>query len=315
MLAARPSTSSRGADDKTDIRSPVGILSAMTEGASMARHWWIPVAAVAVVAGGAVAVAAASASPGLTHHAVETAALGAPINSATAVAPGHPMVASGGGSAAAAAGNSAITRGAVQSANWSGYAVHSGKYRNVSATWIEPAVKCPFPVAKQYAAFWVGLDGYNSQSVEQTGTDSDCSGHTPHYYGWFEMYPAAPVFFKTLVKPGNQMSASVTFSGSDTYTLVLKNLSRGWIHTIIKHETGLARTSAEFITEAPSSNTGVLPLADFGTITFNSVKVSGILLRTLNPTEIVMVDSRGLLKDSTSLIANDRFHNTWIRRN
>jgi Peptidase A4 family len=313
MLAARPSTSSRGADDKTDIRSRVGILSAMTEGAYMARHWWIPVAAAAVVAGGAVAVAAASASPGLVHHAVETAAVGAPIASANPVTPGNPMIASG-GSSAAAAGNSAIAR-ATKSTNWSGYAVHSSKYRNVSATWIEPAAKCPLPKAKQYAAFWVGLDGYNSDSVEQTGTDSDCSGPTPHYYGWYEMFPAAPVFFKTLVKPGNEMSASVTFSGTDTYTLVLKNLSRGWTHTIVKQETGNARTSAEVITEAPSSSSGVLPLADFGTVTFSSVKVSGIPIKKLGPTEIVMVDSSGQARDSTSAIANDKFHNTWIRRN
>jgi len=282
----------------------------------MARHWWIPVAAVAVVAGGAVAVAtaAASASPGLTHHAVETAAVGAPIASPTAVAPGHPMVSSGGGSVAGVAGNSAIAR-AAKSTNWSGYAVHAGKYRNVSATWIEPAAKCPLPKAKQYAAFWVGLDGYNSDSVEQTGTDSDCSGPTPHYYGWYEMFPAAPVFFKTQVKPGNEMSASVTFSGTDTYTIVLKNLSRRWTHTIVKHETGLARSSAEVITEAPSSTSGVLPLADFGTVTFSSVRVSGILLRTLKPTAIVMVDGNGAARDSTSPIANDKFHNTWIRRN
>ena len=282
----------------------------------MARHWWIPVAAIAVVAGGAVAVAtaAASASPGLTHHAVETAAVGAPIASPTAVAPGHPMVSSGGGSVAGVAGNSAIAR-AAKSTNWSGYAVHAGKYRNVSATWIEPAAKCPLPKAKQYAAFWVGLDGYNSDSVEQTGTDSDCSGPTPHYYGWYEMFPAAPVFFKTQVKPGNEMSASVTFSGTDTYTIVLKNLSRRWTHTIVKHETGLARSSAEVITEAPSSTSGVLPLADFGTVTFSSVRVSGILLRTLKPTAIVMVDGNGAARDSTSPIANDKFHNTWIRRN
>jgi Peptidase A4 family len=281
----------------------------------MARHWWIPVAAIAVVAGGAVAVAtaAASASPGLTHQAVETAAVGAPIASPTPVSPGNPMISSGGGSVAGVAGNSAIAR-SVKSGNWSGYAVHAGKYRNVSATWIEPAAKCPLPKAKQYAAFWVGLDGYNSDSVEQTGTDSDCSGPTPHYYGWYEMFPAAPVFFKTQVKPGNEMSASVTFSGTDTYTLVLKNLSRRWTHTIVKHETGDARSSAEVITEAPSGP-GVLPLADFGTVTFSSVRVSKILLKTLKPTAIVMVDGNGAAKDSTSPIANDRFHNTWIRRN
>jgi hypothetical protein len=280
----------------------------------MARHWWIPVAALAVVAGGAAAVAAASASPGLTHQAIETAAIGAPIASSSAVAPGHPMVTSGGSSAAGVAGNSALAR-STKSTNWSGYAVHSGKYRNVSATWIEPTAKCTLPKAKQYSAFWVGLDGYNSSSVEQTGTDSDCSGHTPHYYGWYEMFPAAPVFFKTLVKPGNEMSASVTFSGTDTYTIVLKNLSRGWTHTIVKEEAGLSRSSAEVITEAPSSTTGVLPLADFGTVTFSSVKVSGIPIKNLKPTAIIMDDNSGRAKDSTSAIASDKFHNIWIRSN
>jgi len=271
----------------------------------MARHWWIALASLAVVvAGSAIAAGAASASPGLT-----------PASSAPAqlVSPGHTMITSHVGGATPLA-NSAIAR-AAKSINWSGYAVHSGRYRNVSATWIEPTAKCTLPKAKQYAAFWVGLDGYSSGSVEQIGTDSDCAGKTPHYYGWYEMFPAAPFFFKTLVRPGNEMSASVTFSGTDTYTLVLRNLSRGWTHTIVKHETGLARSSAEFITEAPSSGSGVLPLADYGTVTLSSVKVSGILLRTLKPTEIVMVDNSGRAKDSTSAISGDRFHNTWIRSN
>jgi Peptidase A4 family len=285
---------------------------AVTEGACMARYWWIPLATLAVAAGSAVAAVAASGSSG----ALTFTASSAP---AAAISPGNPMIVSGHGGAgsvgsAASAANSAISR-SVQSTNWSGYAVHSTRYRNVSATWIEPAAKCTSAKAKQYAAFWVGLDGYlpTSGSVEQTGTDSDCSGKTPHYYGWYEFFPAAPVFFKTLVKPGNEMTASVTFSGTDTYTLVLRNVSRGWTHTIVKHATGLARSSAEVITEAPSSSSGVLPLADFGTQTFSSVKVSGILLRTLNPTKIIMVDTGGHAEDSTSAIANDRFHNSWIR--
>lgn len=272
----------------------------------MARYWWIALASLAVVAGSAVAAGAASASPGLTP-----AAYSAPARPFT---PGDPMIGASVGGARPKAENSALAD-SVESTNWSGYAVHTGKYRNISATWIEPAAKCPSKT-KQYAAFWVGLDGYTSNSVEQTGTDSDCSGKTPHYYGWYEFFPAAPVFFKTLVKPGNEMSASVTFSGTNTYTLVLKNLSRGWTHTIVKHSaTSLARSSAEVVTEAPSSNSGVLPLADFSTVTFSSVKVSGILLKKLDPAKIVMIDSNGRDKDSTSAIAGDRFHNTWIRSN
>ena len=48
------------------------------------------------------------------------------------------------------------------------------------------------------------------------------------YYGWYEMYPAFPVNFSNTVRPGDSMSASVTFSGTSTYTLVLKDTTQGW---------------------------------------------------------------------------------------
>src|ERR1700691_1053493 len=102
-----------------------------------------------------------------------------------------------------------------------------GAYKSVSASWKEPAATCSGR-SDQYAAFWVGLDGYSSDSVEQTGTDSDCDGRTPSYYGWYEMYPADPVYFSNTVKPGDSLSASVKFSGTDTYTLVLKDSTEGW---------------------------------------------------------------------------------------
>jgi len=268
----------------------------------MARHWWVVLATLALAVGSAVAAGAASASPALPHA--------APAH----VSPGHPMIMPGAPAAAALPGAGGALN-VTKSTNWSGYALHGGKYRNISATWIEPKATCT-TARHKYAAFWVGLDGYSSTSVEQTGTDSDCTGKTPTYYGWYEMFPAAPVFFKTQVKAGNEMSASVTFSGTDTYTLVLKNLSRGWTHTIVKHEAGLARSSAEVITEAPSSSSGVLPLADFGTVLYSSCRVSGISLRKLGPTRIVMIDAGGLAKDSTSVIGSgNKFHNTWIRSN
>jgi Peptidase A4 family len=270
----------------------------------MARHWGIALAVLTLAVGSALAAGAASASS-------------VPRTALAHVYPGRPMIAVGAPGAVGRPAASSETRNVVASSNWSGYALHGGRYRNISATWIEPKATCTTARPK-YAAFWVGLDGYlpSSTSVEQIGTDSDCVGKTPHYYGWYEMFPLAPVNFKTQVRPGNKMSASVTFSGTDTYTLVLQNVTRGWTHTIVKHETGLARSSAEVITEAPSSGaTGaVLPLADFGTILYSSCRVSGISLRKLSPTRIVMVDGSGLAKDSTSLIGTaNQFHNTWIR--
>ena len=189
----------------------------------------------------------------------------------------------------------------------------TGKFTSVSSSWKEPTATCSGSGDK-YAAFWVGLDGYSSDSVEQTGTDSDCAGKTPDYYGWYEMYPANPVYFTNTVEPGNSFTASVTFSGTETYKLVLKDVTRGWTQTITKNESGLARSSAEVITEAPSSETGVLPLANFGTVSYTAADANGSSMAGQSPTSITMVNSSGADKDSTSSISSSgAFSNKWIR--
>ena len=216
-----------------------------------------------------------------------------------------------------------LTRGGhttAESTNWSGYAVTgaNGAFSSVSASWAEPTANCSGNRRRtdQYSSFWVGLDGYSSDSVEQTGTDADCVGTTPSYYGWYEMYPAYPVNFSNLVSPGDAMSASVTFSGSQTYTLVLKDSTKGWTQTITKNQAGLARSSAEVITEAPSSNTGVLPLANFGTVKYSVSAANGTSLGTQNPVQIIMIDNSGQDKDTTSAISSaGAFSNTWVRSN
>jgi hypothetical protein len=276
----------------------------------MARRWWIPLMALPVVAGvgSLLAVGVASASPGLTHPAQQLAA-------AHPVSPGSPMIRPSGVAAPFGANARNVT---VASNNWSGYAVsrRSGAFRSVSTSWIQPTAHCRGVAGHRFAAFWAGLDGFSSHSVEQTGTDSDCRGTSPTYYGWYEMFPAAPVFFRTKVNPGDHISASVTFSGTRTYTLVLRDITRGWTHRIVKNEAGLARSSAEVITEAPSSVSGVLPLADFVTVRYTGTRMNGVLLRRLAPTRILMVDGSGHLKDTTSLIGTaDAFGNTWLRSN
>jgi len=269
------------------------------------RRWHLSLASLILISGAMVATsAAASAAP--------IVARGGPAAAGPAgYRPGGLMVRPGGV-------NHVVTRSGhttAQSTNWSGYAATggNGSFTSVSASWTEPTATCGGH-GSQYASFWVGLDGYNSNSVEQTGTDADCSSRTPVYYGWYEMYPAFPVNFSNTVRPGDQMSASVTFSGSSTFTLVLQDATQGWTQTITQNQSGLARSSAEVITEAPSSNRGVLPLANFGTVTYSVSRANGTSLGTQNPVQIVMVDNSGKQKDSTSAInSNGGFSNTWLR--
>ncbi len=212
----------------------------------------------------------------------------------------------------------------VESENWSGYAVTgaNGAYSSVSASWTQPTATCTSSGrhgrggSDTYAAFWAGLDGYSSDSVEQTGTLIECVGSSASYYGWYEMYPAALTTYSNTVRPGDAMSASVTFSGSETYTLTLTDATQGWTETTAFNESGLDRSSAEVITEAPccTNSGGILPLADFGTVDYTASTDNGSSMGTQSPTEIIIVDSSGNQEDSTSSISSSgAFSNTWIR--
>jgi hypothetical protein len=128
------------------------------------------------------------------------------------------------------------------------------------------------------------------------------------------MYPAFPHNFRNTVRPGDKFFGSVTYNGGSSYTLVLQDLTRGWSHTISKSLSGAANSSAEVIAEAPSSSTGVLPLADFGTVNFSNAKANGSAIGNSSPVQINMVNSSGQLKDQTSALSGGTsFSDTWLR--
>jgi hypothetical protein len=167
--------------------------------------------------------------------------------------------------------------GTSTSTNWSGYAVLGTSFTSAKGSWTVPKATCTS--GDQYAAFWVGIDGYTSDSVEQTGTDSDCDGKNPSYYAWYEFYPNPSYEITSVaVAPGDQMSASVTYSGSE-FTITIENVTTGKSYSKSSKVSGAKRSSAEWITEAPccTGSDGILPLADFGTVLFgkDSTGVSG----------------------------------------
>jgi hypothetical protein len=162
--------------------------------------------------------------------------------------------------------------GTSSSSNWSGYAVLGSSFTWAQASWIVPTATCSGVRGAQYAAFWVGLDGYTSKTVEQTGTDSDCDGATPSYYAWYEFYPRASVNIASVpVRPGDAISALVYYDSS-TGEFVIKITDETTGKTFEKSSavSGAVRSSAEWITEAPccTAGGGILPLSDFGTVSF-----------------------------------------------
>jgi hypothetical protein len=218
--------------------------------------------------------------------------------------------------ASAAAGGAATTmRHALNhritnstSSNWSGYAVTGGRYTSVSASWTEPSVSCS---GTAYSSFWVGLDGDTSSTVEQTGSSADCSGSTPQYYAWYEMYPKYPTNLSGTVKPGDHFTASVTTNGSGSFTLTITDSTQGWTNTTSAHLKSAALASAEVIAEAPSSRSGVLPLANFGTVSFSGSTVNGVAMNTLSGLDPITMQSGNTVKAQPSSMSNGSFSVTW----
>ena len=210
----------------------------------------------------------------------------------------------------------------VQSTNWSGYADDNSAgntYSTVTGNWTEPAVTCSSRTT-QYAAFWVGIDGYSSNSVEQDGTLAECYHGRAYYYSWWEMYPSNAIqTVGTTVSPGDSISTSVVRSGT-SYTLrVTDSTHSANSFSTTQSCSSCANSSAEWIAEAPSSGNRILPLANFGTwnesgATVTSGSTAGVI-SSFPDDELTMVNSSGQVKAQPGPLngSGNGFTVTWER--
>ena len=168
------------------------------------------------------------------------------------------------------------------SSNWAGYAVHRPgvSFRQVSGTWTQPSASC---VAGQssYSAAWVGIGGFKptSDALEQIGTEVDCNpAGKAVSTAWYELVPAPSKTISLAVHPGDAMHATVTVVGHQV-TVVLDNLTSHRTFRRSMYAPSIDVSSAEWIVEAPSECISqlacqALPLADFGSVTFDSARAT-----------------------------------------
>jgi hypothetical protein len=270
----------------------------------MLRRWCIVLAMAGLTVGAALTATSASAAP----------AASAPGVTGNFI-PGGPIQLVGTSSVAPQARGISAE---AESTNWSGYAGTTGTYTSVSASWTQPAGTCSR--GDQYAAFWVGLDGYSSSTVEQTGSEVDCIGRTAEYYAWYEMYPGPSENYSNTVRAGDHFTATVTHLSGENFSLYIADTTQGWSHTT---DASLGSTpalsSAEVIVEAPccTAGGGILPLTDFGTMSFTGSTANGSAIGSAGGlTEIIMIDNAGRDKDTiSSLSSGENFSATWLRSN
>jgi hypothetical protein len=182
--------------------------------------------------------------------------------------------------------------------SWSGYVTAGREFSAVSARWTEPAVTCNNTT--DAFAPWVGLGGFGTTMVEQAGVETHCAAGVPVYRAWYELAPAAPVYYDDPVGAGDSISAEVTRAGT-RYTLTVTDHTRQWSRTVTRSYDG-SNTSAEFILESP---TGTFP--DFGTVTFTRASVDDRPLSTYTSLALDARNAGGGYDDHTGALAGGTF--------
>jgi hypothetical protein len=203
----------------------------------------------------------------------------------------------------------------------------------VHSRFVEPTVKCDGDPSRM-TSNWVGLDGFNDQTVEQDGTGVYCAGPgnmTAYYYAWIEMYPL-PEVYAFYVEPGNVIDATVTYA-KGKFILTVADLSTHKSVTTSAACSTCLRASAEWIVERPAECTNaqctaayLTSLANFGTTSLgdDTAATAGGSVRGLssfsNSYPIYMVQPKGkkggfVALDSVGPVStpSQSFSVTWIR--
>jgi hypothetical protein len=201
------------------------------------------------------------------------------------------------------------SNGAFTSTNWSGYVLpkfETGEtYTSAQATWEVPQVT--WDGAPSISANWVGIGGFCKSdtckkvdnSLIQLGTAQESLNPVEtDYFAWYEMLPKASFMTTLTVNPGDVITASLTCAGkckgTQHWTLSMTDETSGqsWSH---EFKYSSSKLSTEWIEEAPSTQEGIVPLADFDTTTFVASMVDGGSANLSAGDSIEMNDPNGQL--------------------
>jgi hypothetical protein len=263
----------------------------------MLSRWSIPLAGLAL---GALALTGPAIAAGPAHHAA------APAPHSDRFTPGGLFKPAPGAHPATVGG-----RTIQYSNNWSGYAVTGSTFTTATASWTQNAITCTSGDGETDMSPWIGIDGYTSSTVEQTGSSGDCDGSTPDYYAWYEMYPANVITINKTVKPGDKFTGTVTHTTGTKYTLVLQDITQGWTNSVTK-SLKADDSSAEAVMEMAANN-----LTKFGTDPFTGFTVDGKAVGSYTGSPYTIdqmeIENGSTVCDSTSSLASsENFTTTWL---
>ena len=211
---------------------------------------------------------------------------------------------------------------AVTSPSWSGYVAttQNDSVTYVAGTWTVPRVTATS--GNTLAFSWVGIDGWNGDTVEQIGTAEGVSNGVPYYFAWWEMWSTNGYsgsggrvdqsIASMKVSPGDSITALVNYESSGTYAgeflLSINDTSKSndsfstYENPSLYQNPLPDRSTAEWIMETPIENGGYATLPNFGSITFTNCNAG----TTGTPVQLqaVNVSSNGVATGTTSALTD-----------
>ncbi len=199
--------------------------------------------------------------------------------------------------------------GQFVSENWSGYVLPEFEtkqhYTAAQATWTVPEVF--FQGFEAASSSWIGIGGYcksmeckrgvADKTLIQLGTEQDAISDTEtDYYAWYETLPGAEIQTTLVVNPGDVITASLSCAGKckneQSWTLTMTNeTTRSSWSQVVTYKS--SKLSVELIEEAPSDQSGILPLADFDIATFSDSTVAGAAANLSTGDSLIMENPAG----------------------
>jgi hypothetical protein len=198
------------------------------------------------------------------------------------------------------------------SSNWSGVVLTDpspAKYSAIEGEWIIPNVYPNYTNTNgtYNVSVWVGIDGWGSPDVLQTGTDSyvtDSGGKITSQgaYPWYEWYPAyAFEYINFPVHPGDTIWGYVDAETTTEATTFLLNEGTGAYTSATFPAPGtttLQGNSAEWIVEDPDVGGVESPFPNFGSTVFiDTWAYSGAWQNLSNGSTIITLVENGSTLD------------------
>lgn len=194
----------------------------------------------------------------------------------------------------------------ANSYNWAGMVQSGTAEKSIQATWTAPSFVHDTSIdPRSSVAEWIGLGGMQSKTLIQIGTIT-----TPNQQGqavttiFWEELPKSAVQRAT-VPTGAVITAKISPSGTDEWrlTLAVKGDAHPLIDKLLRlapNQAAAIQTSADWITEAPTTNHRVVPLAPVAATTMTHVKANGVPFDKMNPSSLQTV---GLYSQTGQLLA------------